>query len=219
LTSDMRSHFSNEKRDSYCKICDVARDGLTVVRPVVSSRPAWFGRYRRLEASCDLLFAFDPFVVHGLLQAEEYTRCAVVADGETDSYEIRRRLDERLERKLDAFGRRGKRVSAVFGAAALRPGFAPPEVTSRQVRYLRAMAVPGDVDIRVLPGDAPCGAFTILETGDAAVVYLEADGAATYLEGAAVEPYRTWATELRRAAVPVRRWAIPAGEADEPVGC
>jgi hypothetical protein len=173
-----------------------------------------------LEAACDSLFAYDPAVVHGLVQAEEYTECAVLADGETDPREIRRRLDERIARKLDAFGRRGKRVTVVLGAAALEPGLAPPDVTSRQYRYLRAMAVPGDVDIRVLRHDVPWPAFTLLTTGDSTVAYLEGAGDAEYLEGEAAEPYRSHAAALRRASVPIRQVdagaRVPLLRADRP---
>jgi hypothetical protein len=176
--------------------------------------PRWFMRYRQLEADCGALFAFDPRFVHGLVQGEEYQRSAIAADGECDVEVLGQRLETRLERKLEFFGRRGRGITVVFGIEALDPGIGGPGVMRRQLAYLRSLAVPGDMDIRVLPPLAPSAgrfpAFTLLEFDNPPgppVAYLESTDGATFLVGAdEAGRYREAAAVIAAESVPVRQF-------------
>jgi transcriptional regulator with XRE-family HTH domain len=178
--------------------------------------PDWFGLYVGLETAVTEISTYDPELVHGLLQTEDYA-LAVYRAAQSDSREefIRRQVRLRMERQQTLFRRTPPpRIRAVLGAGVLARQVGEPAVMAAQVRKLREIARGGEIEIRVLPWEvgahaAMAGAFDVLEFDDAddpAVVYLESHLGARYLE----KP--TEVAECRRIFDVINKQAVPIEE-------
>ncbi|WP_194837542.1 helix-turn-helix transcriptional regulator [Nocardia sp. XZ_19_369] len=164
---------------------------------VTDRAPIHFNGYVKLEASALELKTFQPQLIPGLLQTEDYV-CALFASypDETVSehegwIQLKRQRQNNVTRKL-----RPLTLSAVVGEAALRRVAGSTQVMAAQLRHLADMSTRPNVSIRVLPFSAgfPRGAgngsFVILEFGTTAtgmpteptVVYLEGIIGNMYLE-------------------------------------
>jgi transcriptional regulator with XRE-family HTH domain len=156
--------------------------------------PGWFSLYLGLEAAATEIRIYDPELVHGLLQTPEYVRALRQASNPGgDDDDIRRQIKLRRERQHILNNRTPPlRVIAVLGAGVLARQVGGPEVMTEQIERLHVLAQRDNIDIRVLPWEAGAhaamvGAFTILDfddPDDPAVVYLETQTGARYLEKA-----------------------------------
>jgi hypothetical protein len=152
-----------------------------------------FGLFIDLEAAATTLQAYDPELVHGLLQTPDYSR-AVIETGIIDvtQAKVQQVLEVRAARQRATRERQPPlRITQILGEAALSRVIGSPEVMTAQVEQLRAVNWLEHVEIRVLPwraGSHPAigsGRFTIMSFAEAAdpdVVYLESLIDARYLE-------------------------------------
>src|SRR5690606_22965814 len=134
-----------------------------------TSAPSWFALYLSLETVASELCAFEPSLVHGLLQTEEYAwgveQLTVQAP---DPAIVERHVRTRMVRQQHALGRTDPlRVRLVLGEAALLTSVDSDETMGRQHQHLRELSRRPYLDLRVLrfaagPHPGYCGAFSIL---------------------------------------------------------
>lgn len=126
------------------------------------------GAYVGLEAAATQLRSFEPLVVPGLLQTEEYARVLVLAGWPgASTEEVEQRVRVRMKRQSLIYQDDPLRLSIVLDEAALRRPVGGIDVMRRQLeRLLQAAELP-HITLQVLPLAAGAhggmdGAFTIL---------------------------------------------------------
>jgi transcriptional regulator with XRE-family HTH domain len=168
--------------------------------------PEWFGLYAGLESAASRIRCFEPQFVHGLLQTEAYAR-AMFASNTMQSAEV---IEQRVQFRLQRQQRSMDGVTIIMGEAALRLVVESKTVMAEQLARVHET----DGDIRVLPfsaGAYPQGwAFALLDfedDEDPAVAYLEAPGAARYLDRdyERAEWELVWSAVWERS-VPIKEW-------------
>jgi transcriptional regulator with XRE-family HTH domain len=177
------------------------RDGL--IRLAREARqPGWWHSFRDvlpnpyevfigLEAGAASIRNFEPVVVPGLLQTEEYARqMSRGGPRELDRDDIERRVQVRLERQRILTREDRPRLWAVIDEAVIQRVVGGPEVMREQLRHLIDSAEQGKTTLQVVPFSAGAhagttGPFIILdfpEPTDPAVVYVETLAGDIYLE-------------------------------------
>lgn len=149
-------------------------------------------RYVALEADATLIESFEPIVVHGLLQTEDYARAilqVLSAGGQTTAVqrrvEVRMRRQERLYRSEEPLT-----LHLVIDEGVLHRPVGGDRVMQRQLRRLLDDGARDNIDIRVLPfhsgaHPAVAGSFVLLDFPETAVhdlVYIESHLGNVYLE-------------------------------------
>jgi hypothetical protein len=119
------------------------------------------------------VWAWEPFVVHGLLQTAEYAAAVEHTDPDPiGDDEVSRRVETRLarqgalDRSPDPLG-----LSVVLDESVLTRVAGGRDVMADQLRHLVEIADRPNIDLRVLPLDAggfaaAFGAFSVLTSGD-----------------------------------------------------
>jgi transcriptional regulator with XRE-family HTH domain len=177
------------------------RDGL--IRLAREARqPGWWHSFRDvlpnpyevfigLEAGAASIRNFEPVVVPGLLQTEEYARqMSRGGPRELDRDDIERRVQVRMERQRILTREDRPRLWAVIDEAVIRRAVGGPEVMAEQLRHLIECAEQGKTTLQVVPFSAGAhagttGPFIILdfpEPTDPSVVYVETLAGDLYLE-------------------------------------
>jgi transcriptional regulator with XRE-family HTH domain len=177
------------------------RDGL--IRLSREARqPGWWHSFRDvlpnpyevfigLEAGAASIRNFEPVVVPGLLQSEEYARqMSRGGPRELDREDIERRVQVRMERQRILTREDRPRLWAVIDEAVIRRVVSGPDVMREQLRYLIECAEQGKTTLQVVPFSAGAhagttGPFIILdfpEPTDPSVVYVETLAGDLYLE-------------------------------------
>jgi hypothetical protein len=184
----------------------------------VDTMPAWFQLYVGLENSCQILRAYEPELVPGLLQTPDYARAAIraVRDDTDEEEVIERHVQLRMQRQAEFFDTEGRRsVSIVLGAGVLCRPIGGPAVMQAQILHLRATARDHHMDLRVLPWDAGAhaamaGGFVVLgfpDVEDPDVVYVEAQTGGRYLEKPSeVREYERIYERVFKVAVPIEEY-------------
>jgi transcriptional regulator with XRE-family HTH domain len=129
-----------------------------------------YSAYIELEAEADSALCWSPYVVHGLLQTEEYARGVVETQLRwspvTPPGHLRRLVDIRLVRQRVLAGNFALTLSVVLDEAVLRRQIGTAAVMREQLEHLLATSQRPNVTIRVLPlaGAHPVGtgAFSLL---------------------------------------------------------
>jgi transcriptional regulator with XRE-family HTH domain len=177
------------------------RDGLIQLARD-ARQPGWWHSFRDvllnpyevyigLEAGAASIRNFEPVVVPGLLQTEDYAR-EMFRNGprELDRDEVERRVEVRMARQQILTRDDRPRLWAVIDEAALRRVVGGPDVMRRQLRHLADCAEQGKTTLQVVPYRAGAhagttGPFVILEfhePTDPSVVYVETLAGDIYLE-------------------------------------
>lgn len=178
----------------------------------------WFWIYLGLEAVACRLAVFEPMVVHGLFQTEEYARQVEqatllgTAEEEIEAYVV-----GRLQRQDAVLAQPDPpEIEIVLGEPALVATVGTPEVMAHQMERLREQAALATVEVRVLPlaaGPHPGfhGGFTVLDFDDPRdppIAYIETYEAARYLETSEdVARYRRRFTTIHALSVPLEEFA------------
>ena len=163
------------------------------------------------EESASTMLHFNPVLVPGLLQVEEYSR-AVLAGAyvaPADHVEEKLRARARRQRRLDE--PEPPRVDVVLDESVVRRAVGGPEVMSRQLRHLHELSGRPNLSLRIVPFTAGLhpstgGPFVILEFDDPTadpVLHLETAAADVTLrdQPAVVEPYRKAFARLQSMAM------------------
>ena len=144
-----------------------------------------------LEAGAASIRNFEPVVIPGLLQTEEYARqMSRGGPRELDREDIERRVQVRIERQRILTREDRPRLWAVIDEAVIRRVVGGPEVMREQLRHLIECAEQGKTTLQVVPFSAGAhagttGPFIILdfpEPTDPSVVYVETLAGDLYLE-------------------------------------
>ncbi|HLX50017.1 MAG TPA: helix-turn-helix transcriptional regulator [Streptosporangiaceae bacterium] len=177
------------------------RDGLIQLARD-ARKPGWWHSFRDvlpnpyevyigLEAGAASIRNFEPIVVPGLLQTEDYARNALRSGPrELDQEEVERRLEVRMERQRILARADRPRLWAVLDEAVIRRVVGGPEIMREQLRHLAASAQQGKTTIQVVPFSAGAhagttGPFVILGFPEQVyqdVVYVETLAGDIYLE-------------------------------------
>jgi hypothetical protein len=177
------------------------RDGLIQLTRE-ARQPGWWHSFRDvlpnpyevyigLEAGAASIRNFEPIVVPGLLQTEDYAR-ATFRNGprELDVDEVQRRVEVRLARQEILARDDRPRLWAVIDEAVIHRAVGGVSVMRRQLRHLAEFSQQGRTTVQVVPYRAGAhagttGPFVILdfpEPTDPAVVYVETLAGDIYLE-------------------------------------
>lgn len=113
--------------------------------------PSFFKRLIRLERAAERITVFEPRVVPGLLQTEEYAR-ALVRLIETDrtDRDIELIVRLRMERQHMLEGDSPLLAALIYERALYQP-YGPGGMMAEQMRYLRDAAEKDKVALRILP--------------------------------------------------------------------
>lgn len=152
-----------------------------------------------MESIASSIQVYEPELIPGLIQTENYTRAITqAADPERSGEEVDRLVAARTERKSLLRGKSPLHLSAVLNEAALRRTVGGAEVMIEQLRHLREIAELPNVTLQLLPFTAGAhvamgSSFYILEIqrpAKATVVYLESLTSGDYVDNAAqIERY------------------------------
>lgn len=134
--------------------------------------PSRAGQFMAAEAEAIALYSYEPLLIPGLLQAEQYVRalmqhtCPPIEEDEAET-----RVQARLERKAAMCKRRTAIYSFVIYEAAFSTGIGGPEVMRVQLGHLLELGRLKHVTIQVLPvgtGNslALAGPLTLLDNPD-----------------------------------------------------
>jgi transcriptional regulator with XRE-family HTH domain len=164
--------------------------------------PDWYREFIGIEQGASRIRAYQPSVIHGLLQTADYARAMYRNDilGSRSEEEIARLVDVRVRRQerltTDA---EFLQLQIVLDEAVLRRVVGSREVMRAQVKQLLTLAAAPNIQVQIVPFDrgggyeAMLGAFTILTfpfPSDVALVYMERRDAAEFLDSfAAVSRY------------------------------
>jgi transcriptional regulator with XRE-family HTH domain len=144
--------------------------------------PGWFEAYVGLESEAVRFRSFQPLVLHGLLQTQDYARAVLrTAPTAGPADEIDRLVALRMERQSILSQENPPDLWIVLGEGALRTRVGDDVVMRGQLRHLAEVAERPNITLQVLPFTNaayvdPVSLFTILEFAepdDPAVVYLE----------------------------------------------
>jgi DNA-binding XRE family transcriptional regulator len=177
------------------------RDGLIQLTRD-ARRPGWWHSFRDvlpnpyevyigLEAGAAAIRNFEPVVVPGLLQTEEYARWTFRnGPRELDQDEVERRVQVRMERQRVLSRKDRPRLWAVLDEAAIRRVVGGPAVMREQLLHLVESSEQGRTTLQVVPFGAGAhagttGPFVVLDfpqPTDPVVVYVETLAGDIYLE-------------------------------------
>ncbi|MGH3923285.1 MAG: helix-turn-helix domain-containing protein [Pseudonocardiaceae bacterium] len=154
--------------------------------------PEWFEAYLGFEAEACRISNFEPQVIPGLLQTEEYAAAVLGAHPlRTTPDEMERAVGLRRARQARLTGdSEPLQLDVVIGEGALRQLIGGAEVLRGQLRQLAEFGELPNVTLRVLPFEAGAhpalgGAFHVLEfpdPDDPRIVYLDNLAGSLYLE-------------------------------------
>ncbi|CCH28451.1 helix-turn-helix transcriptional regulator [Actinosynnema sp. NPDC047251] len=145
----------------------------------------WLRTMIGLEALAHREFVFEPVLLPGLLQTEDYARALTAHASRVRPDQAERLVDLRMHRTL--LLDKGLALHAVFTEQALRLRVGTPEVRGAQYRHLLALGERPDVTIQVVrPADGPhaaiTGQFMLLQFVDARpICYVELQDAAAFV--------------------------------------
>ena len=123
--------------------------------------PEWLRTFAGLEGLAQSEFVFEPMVLPGLLQTEQYAEAVTEATGFVRRDQTERFVSFRLTRAARLTGEQPLHLHAVIGEAAFRLNVGDADVRQAQFRHLLAMAKLPTVTIQVIrPEDGPHAATT-----------------------------------------------------------
>ncbi|MFD0687747.1 helix-turn-helix domain-containing protein [Actinomadura fibrosa] len=195
-----------------------ARDALITLARQAGQRGWWTayqdvfaGSYVALEDEASHIRTWDPQLIHGLLQTEQYSRTVITAGrllpGQED---IERRIAARKIRQALLDRTNAPMLHVIFDEAVLHRHIGGPAVMRSQLSALLSAANRPSVTIQILPYAAEAhagldGRFTILSYPDPAdpdIAYVEGTMGDVYLESAeAIAKHRDRFSRIEEAAL------------------
>jgi len=169
--------------------------------------PSWFQEWAFLEREAKRLRGFEPSLVPGLLQTEDYAKAVFrTRFGVTDE-EIDEQVAARLKRQEILEREQPPRLWVILGESVLRRPVGGTYVMREQLRHLTEMARRPCVALQVIPGTVThrglwAGGFAIADFEDApAVGYQETASQGQVVDRAedVAALVETWDTLVREA--------------------
>lgn len=155
--------------------------------------------YIGLEAEAAEVLTFQPLIIPGLLQTDDYARELIrTGAAELSVEEVKKRVEVRAERRKILEGEDPVRLWAVIYEAALRCPVGGADVMREQLQRLIELAQTPRITVQVLPFEVGAypglsGPFTLLSfpEGDPDAAYIETIGGELLLEDPVdVDPYK-----------------------------
>jgi transcriptional regulator with XRE-family HTH domain len=156
------------------------------------------GSFVGLEAGAAAMWTWEPIVMPGLLQTEDYIRALVRSGRPTDpDKDIDRRVSLRMMRQGRLMGPQPLEFTAIIDESVLRRQIGSEDVMAGQLKRIVESASLPNVTVRILPLDA--GAHPFLG-GPAALLEFHEDTHldVVYLEGLAGDYYEEQPSEVAR---------------------
>lgn len=153
--------------------------------------PNWFETYLGLEQAASVIRTYEPQLVPGLLQTEDYARAIMLLRHLHVSHgEIERRVALRMARQAFLSQPGAPDLWVALDEAALRRPLGDQKVQQAQLLHLIEMAQRSNITLQIVPFDVGAhaaigGPFTILRFSEPDlpdVVYLEHLTSALYLD-------------------------------------
>lgn len=170
--------------------------------------PDWCKTFVGLEGLAEAEFVFEPMVLPGLLQTEDYAQAITESTGFVRRDHSERFVSFRLARARRLTEDDPLVLHAVIGESALRLHVGSPQVRAAQYRHLLELAKLASVTVQVLrPDDGPhtatTGQFVVLDFAQAqSVAYSEhLDGAVYVQDQDDVHTYKMAVQNLRSVAL------------------
>lgn len=196
--------------DARDELIQLARDGRLRGwwHPYSKMLAPVYSTYIGLEAEAAAIRAFQPLVIPGLAQTQDYARALTRGLTTLTDDEIEQRVRVRTERQRVLTAADPVQLNVVLDEAAIRRAVGGPDVMRAQLEHLAALAKRPNVTVQVVPfrnGAHPGmdGAFTILgfpHAADPPAVYIEAISGQLFVEGEDVGVYEDAYDRLTRAA-------------------
>jgi transcriptional regulator with XRE-family HTH domain len=217
-TSDLKIllnlyNIPQHERETWLEAAKCAHKKGWWERDDIHSLPEWLKHFIGLEQGAETLRSYQPGVIHGLLQTEEYAAAIARQTAKPVSEQmVRRNVEQKLRRQrvLD-HDTDPLEVRAIIDESALRRVVGGHDVMQAQLGHLATIASQKpNVEIQILPLDRPgafatsYGAFTILTLGwdTDPVVYIEQRTAAIFLDAIdETDAYAMLFEQLREVAL------------------
>ncbi|MFG1961347.1 Scr1 family TA system antitoxin-like transcriptional regulator [Nonomuraea sp. NPDC049028] len=119
--------------------------------------PGWFLRWlEEIEPNAVTLRTWDPLLVPGLLQTEDYARAVFRGHLATPAPEVEEQAAARMERQLILNRDNPPALWVLLDEWVLRRSIGGPQIMADQLRYLATAADRHNVTVQIVPADNPC---------------------------------------------------------------
>jgi transcriptional regulator with XRE-family HTH domain len=170
--------------------------------------PDWLGTFVGLERLAVEEFVFEPIVLPGLLQTQDYARAISRAGRRVRADHSERLVELRMERAQRLTSEQPLRLHAAINEQALRLQVGTPEIMAAQYEHLLNLADRPNVILQIVvpergPHDATTGQFVVLDFDKArTIAYTEVQDGAMYVQHPGeVDTYRETTQSLREVAL------------------
>lgn len=170
--------------------------------------PDWFGTFVGLERLASKEFVFEPIVLPGLLQTQDYAREISLAGGRVRADHSERVVEVRMERAQRLTAEDPIELHAAINEQALRLRVGSAEILAAQYEHLVTLAQQPNVTVQVLlpergPHDSMTGQFVVLDFENArSIGYAEVQDGAMYVQHPGeVDTYRGSANSLEEVGL------------------
>jgi len=116
-----------------------------------SAYPGWFRPWADIEASATELRWYEPLVIPGLLQTEEYARALLSAQAGADTGAVEEQVAARLARQAVLDGERPPYLWCLLDEGVIRRPIGGPKVMHTQLLHLADMPDSSRVSVQVIP--------------------------------------------------------------------
>lgn len=171
--------------------------------------PDWMTTIIGLERLASKEFVFEPIVIPGLLQTEDYARELSRAGRRVRDDRADQLVEVRMERARRLTSTNPLRLHATVNEQALRLRVGTPEIIKAQYEHLCALADHPNITLQVVvpdrgPHAAVTGQFVVLDFEQARpIAYAEVQEGAVYVQHPGeVDTYRDTARSLEEIALP-----------------
>ena len=205
---------STEVLEAWCAACQVDAGLFARLAQLARSAngpfPTWFARWPDAEEAARTLRWFEPLIVPGLLQTEDYARALLSTRVGESAEQIDAMVAGRMARQAILNRDKPPRCWFMLDEGVLRRCVGSPEIMKIQLTMLLDLACRPDIVVQLIPLDAGAhqglngGAFVIADLpGAASVAYQDTALAGQILESAddIDSLMLTWDT-LRSEALP-----------------
>ncbi|GAA4876166.1 helix-turn-helix domain-containing protein [Actinomycetospora straminea] len=212
---DMLEVYRVPEGDERARLLDWAQSGRAPMwwSKYADVMPPVMATYVELEWDAARIQAYEPFVVHGLLQTPDYARVVLRSALGPDAPEraIEKLVEVRMRRQDALKQEHGLSFSCVLDESILNRVVGSPDILRAQLEHLLATAEEEHVDVRVLPFSAGLvpgsrGAFAKLDYSEGiehGLVYVERPPiAGEFLaDPAEIADHEVWLGSLYAAAL------------------
>lgn len=134
-------------------------------------RPSWFLPWLDAERAATQLRCFQPSLIPGLLQTQDYARAVIRCDDRLSDDEVDRRLAERMSRQEVLTKKDPPHFIAVIAESVIRrAGEDFRDIMAAQIKCLISLAERPNISIHILPDEISMhvgltGPFSLARTG------------------------------------------------------